>query len=497
MASVFPDQMNGGTVVRDANGNPVPAPNVQNAYIPASDFTVTCTFTMLAGDCFSTVAPSQMNAVVSELLCFAETLDPDGTWDCTTLCNISTAFTTYMENFSSAAIGDQICGLPTGDGSEAAPRLIYCYDGNAFGLPITGDDSLLNIFFDALCSSEVEPANYADAMVLYCGTDGLKKTSVFAIQLFRGEYVQAYSYTTNQMVRRNGALWSPNATIPAGTPFEVGTTGATWYEVSPSAAPVWQQANGYKKDDVVIRNGIFYAANADIAAGTAFTVGTSGATWRVIDPNRVRILDFSTAKTYRKDEVVAVGGLIYRARLDVPAGAYDPAQWELISGERNVYRGEWVGADAYLQSDMVLRNDRLYVANSNIAAGTPFIVGMVANQWRRVGVDPNFDIVVNAFAGWQATDVLAMYPAYASFALPAGLVGSRVVLEGGSTVTANISIMRNGVEVGQININTGVVTFALATDVQITGGTDTLSLVALDDAVFAAFALNLVVERRQ
>lgn len=498
MASVFPEQIDGGTVVRDSAGNPVPAPNVANAYVPASDFTVSCSYTMLSNDCFTRVSPSQVNAIVSEMVCFAETLDPTGEWDCSTLCNISTAFTTYMENFSSAEIGTQICGLPDGDGLEAAPRLLYCYANEAKGLAITGDDSLLNIFFNALCASDVEAASYADAMVLYCGTDGLRKTSVFSIQLFRGEWVQAYSYQPNQMVRHNGALWSPNDTIPGGTPFTVGTTGATWYEVSASYAPVWQASNSYLKDDVVIRNGVYYAANANIAAGTPFTVGTAGATWRVVNPTRTRIMDYNPAAVYRKDEVVASSGLIYRARGDVPAAApFDATNWELLGGEKNIYRGAYDQANAYLQNDMVLRDGRFYVANSDIVAGTPFVVGTSPNQWRRVGVDPNFDIVVNAFGGWQATDVLALYPAYSDFVLPANLIGSRVVIEGGSTITANISIRRNGAEVGQININTGVVTFAFPTATQINGGTGTLSLVALDDAVFSAFALNLVVERRQ
>lgn len=497
MASVFPDPMNGGTLVRDSDGNPVPAPNVQNAYIPASDFTVSCAFTMLAGDCFSVVAPAQVNAIVSELLCFAETLDPTGEWDCTTLCNISTAFTTYMENFSSAAIGDQICGLPDGAGTEAAPRLVYCWDGDAFGLPITGDDSLFTLFFDAMCAAEVVAADYADAMVLYCGNGGLKKTSVFSIQLFRGEYVQAYSYSPNQMVRRNGALWSPNAAIPAGTPFVVGTLGQTWYEVSPSAAPVWAQANAYKKDDVVVRNGAFYAANADIPAGTAFTFGDTGATWRVIDPMRTRILDFSAAKIYRKDEVVTVGGLIYRARQDMPAGAYDAALWELIGGELNIYRGTYDQASAYRARDLVLRNGRFYEANAAIPANTPFAIGTTGATWRRVGVDGTFEIVSSITGGWDANELLWVYPATTDFALPVGLAGSRVVLQGAPLLNTVVSIRRNGVEVGQIVFTSGVATFNFPAEVLITGGTGVLSLVATDAAAFTAFAFNLTVERRQ
>lgn len=44
------------------------------------------------------MTPAQVNAIVSELLCLAATLDPDGNWDCDDLCNLSAAFTAWAAN---------------------------------------------------------------------------------------------------------------------------------------------------------------------------------------------------------------------------------------------------------------------------------------------------------------------------------------------------------------------------------------------------------------
>lgn len=497
MASVFPSSVNGGIIVRDADGNPVPASNVENAYLPPSDFSVSCEFTMLENDCFTKIAPSQINAIVSELICFAATLTPEGEWDCGSLCNISTAFTTYMENFSSAAIGDQICGLPLGPGNEADPALVYCYDGNAFRLPLTGDDSLLNMYLDALCARPTEAADYPGAMMLFCGNNGIAKTSVHAIQLFRGEYVQAYAYTPNQMVRRFGVLWSPNAAIPGGTPFVVGTTGETWYEVSPSYAPVWFQALAYLKNQTILHNGQFYAANEDIPAGTAFSVSDTGATWRLIDATATKVFDHSETRPYLKDEVVTLNGMIYRARADMAAGAFDIAQWELIGGELNEYRGVWDQTKSYLPDNIVLRNNVFYAANDAVPVGAPFIVGTTGATWRRVGVDSTFEIQSSLTGGWDQNELLWIYPAIVNFSLPALLPNSRFVLQGGPLVDSTLSIQLNGVEVGQIVIAAGAVSVVFPTARNVVGGTDVLSLVAGDAATFTAFAANFAVERRQ
>lgn len=96
MASVFPDTTSaGGIVYRDEAGAPTHPENVANAYPPAADFSSTCLLTALPSDCSARIEPRQLNAIVSELLSFAECLDPDGAWNCNSLQNICTSFTQW------------------------------------------------------------------------------------------------------------------------------------------------------------------------------------------------------------------------------------------------------------------------------------------------------------------------------------------------------------------------------------------------------------------
>lgn len=92
MPGIFPDVIAGGVVTRDAAGvatNPI---GVQNAYVPPSTFGMTCLPTALPTDCTGKFSPAQLNALVSELVCFASTINPSGNWNCASTCNLATNF---------------------------------------------------------------------------------------------------------------------------------------------------------------------------------------------------------------------------------------------------------------------------------------------------------------------------------------------------------------------------------------------------------------------
>ena len=95
MPGIFPDPVVGGVTVRDAEGVCLAPVNVQNAYCPPVAFVSSCEITALPSDCSARITPAQINAIVSELLCLAETMDPNGPWNCNTLCNLATAFETW------------------------------------------------------------------------------------------------------------------------------------------------------------------------------------------------------------------------------------------------------------------------------------------------------------------------------------------------------------------------------------------------------------------
>lgn len=495
MTSVFPESNNGGVVVRNPDGTPIPVTNVPNAYVPLPEFSTNCQMLYLQDDCYSRVSPAQINAIVSELICFAEGLTPDGEWDCTSLCNIRTAFEAFMADFASQQIGDQLCDVIDGDGTEATARLIYCTDGIAKGLPITGDNGLLTLIFSAICGTDIEPATEPGTTLLYCDGDGnVKKLTLGSIQLFRGEHVQAYTYTTNMMVRKNGKLYSPNALIPAGTPFVIGTTGQTWYEVSPAgAAPPFDITQSHLKNSIITVNGKYYAANEDIPANTPFVVGTSGQTWREVDLTNAFILEHDPTVNYQRYAVVTKNGSLYRATNGaIAASAFDPNQWELIGGEKNVWRGPHTQTLAYRKDDVVVKDDLIYTANNDIPANTLFTVGTSGTTWRQLGSKNQVEISFSITGGWNVDETWLVYPVRPNepFTLPANLAGSAYSIVSGVPVNGSLSFRKNGVEFGTMTITTG--TIAVTTSQTSFAPGDTFTIAGVTAATFDAIGFNLL-----
>lgn len=400
MTSIFPNVNAGGVVIRNPAGAPTNPPNVQNAYVPPADYAIGCPPTALPSDCFSKIEPAQINAIVSEMLCFARTLDPNGPWDCTSLCNLSAAFTAWVAAFTGEIVGGSICGSAQGPGTEEGAQLIYCDGaGVAKQIPIQGENSLLELLFDLFCASPSGLANNGSDGLLYCDGEGnIGKVPVNTFQLFRGEWVQANGYNVNQMVRRNKKLYTPNATITPGTAFLLGTAGQTWYEVSATEWDEFDPTENYLQDAVIQYNGKTYAANADIPAGTPFMIGTSGATWRLVTSSQTAILDHSVTTNYAQYAVVTVDGLLYRANVPQTPGpfvAHPDGPWLLIGGERNFFQGDWIishnstrwttGAQwQYLLGEMVQQDGKLWRANDNIPLATAFTLGTTGATWAEV-----------------------------------------------------------------------------------------------------------------
>jgi hypothetical protein len=112
--SIFPDEESAaGVVYRDAAGLPINPPDVHNAYSPSPEFISSCLLTALPSDCDARIEPRQINAIVSEMLSFAECMNPDGLWDCTSLKNLCAAFTAYMEEHKVIVDGISIVGSGT------------------------------------------------------------------------------------------------------------------------------------------------------------------------------------------------------------------------------------------------------------------------------------------------------------------------------------------------------------------------------------------------
>ena len=130
---VFPNEIAGGLPIRDQDGAPTNPVAVENAYVPAPEYVSTCDLTALPSDCTARIEPRQINAIVSELLSFAECLDADGPWDCASPTNLCAAFLDWVSKFHPS-----VFVTPpelTGNGLEATP---ITFTGITTG-PATGE----------------------------------------------------------------------------------------------------------------------------------------------------------------------------------------------------------------------------------------------------------------------------------------------------------------------------------------------------------------------
>ena len=94
---IFPEDHAAAVVIRDVAGNPTYPPEVEKAYSPSPAFLSTCLMTALPSNCEARIEPRQINAIVSELVAFAECMDPNGPWDCAALNNLCAAFNAWVE----------------------------------------------------------------------------------------------------------------------------------------------------------------------------------------------------------------------------------------------------------------------------------------------------------------------------------------------------------------------------------------------------------------
>lgn len=125
MPSIFPDAESGGVVVRNFAGDCLAPGNVPNAYCPPETFTSSCEITALPSDCAARITVGWANAINSELLCLAVELDPDGNWNCGSLCNLAAAFHNWFDNFETNEL------VPLIDSMLAAATVGFIMDSPA------------------------------------------------------------------------------------------------------------------------------------------------------------------------------------------------------------------------------------------------------------------------------------------------------------------------------------------------------------------------------
>ncbi len=163
MPGIIPDQSSGALVVRNESGVCQNPANVLNAYCPPADFVTTCTVMALPSDCNARVTAGQINALVSEMLCLAVAMTPEGTWNCASTCNLSAAFQAWV-GANGITDGETI----TGEGTNASP---YAISPDGVAEAICADASATQTIAACLISSDL-------TNIMDIGNDGKLRVTI-------------------------------------------------------------------------------------------------------------------------------------------------------------------------------------------------------------------------------------------------------------------------------------------------------------------------------
>ena len=171
MAGIIPSK---GVTTRDAAGNCIDQTAAQNTYCPAPEFVMSCPLTALPSNCAARLDPAQVNALVSELLAFAEALCPQGEWHCTEVNNLARIWRDCVDlpedpcaspiiNFSKDAYhvvcqGGALSRMPL-DICEYATDIVDCViSADPLNALVKGSDDLLFVPRETLTSLGIDAA---------------------------------------------------------------------------------------------------------------------------------------------------------------------------------------------------------------------------------------------------------------------------------------------------------------------------------------------------
>lgn len=124
MPGILPDIGNGGVIIRNDLGVCLNPPGILNAYCPNADFLSSCQLTALPSDCTARITAAQINGIVSELIAFAECLNPEGTWVCNSVQNLCTAWNAWKTGTGPGSLGASVAAAIAFEDCNGAPILL-------------------------------------------------------------------------------------------------------------------------------------------------------------------------------------------------------------------------------------------------------------------------------------------------------------------------------------------------------------------------------------
>ncbi len=192
---------------------------------------------------------------------------------------------------------------------------------------------------------------------------------------FEGAYSSSVSYQKNDIVTYGGRSYVAKQTTSGLAP----TVGAYWALFSDGIAVKgsWSSTTAYVPNDIVTVGGRAFLA---LAASTNVVPGEVGssASWQIFTDGVNYAGNWTTAVTYRKNDIVQRGGNTYIATSTHTAAATFNAdltlnKWTLYSGGMR-WRGAWTPETSYLYNDLVTDGSSTYISNADFTSGVTTII---------------------------------------------------------------------------------------------------------------------------
>lgn len=217
---------------------------------------------------------------------------------------------------------------------------------------------------------------------------------LIAPKITRAELIAKTAYGANQtgtilyVTDLTGTVnAATNEVIVAGYYF---FDGAKWKNFAASSGQTanyaWSLSNAYMQGTIVTHNNLLYQANGVITANTPFAIGTTGATWREVSP---AVQAWSSSNAYTANTLVSYGDLLYVSNFSIPANTvFTVGLFASGSTWRQVGIGQWRQESIYAAGAAVYRNNTMFFANGAIPSGTAFALGETGATWREAGSSP-------------------------------------------------------------------------------------------------------------
>ena len=204
--------------------------------------------------------------------------------------------------------------------------------------------------------------------------------------VWKGDWAGGTTYYKDDVVRYGARTYICAVGHTADTDFstDLGYSPTKWNQMTDglSWAGDWATTTDYKIRDIVKFGGLLYIATAEHTSTT--DLNTDIANWDVFAEGFEWKGNWATATTYKVGDVVAYGGVVYRANTYHSSTTFtsDSANWDTFTAGFR-YRSDWAQSTDYIPYDVVKYGAGLYLTTIGHTSTSSFATDE-PTKWEKI-----------------------------------------------------------------------------------------------------------------